>query len=258
MMTESELRRRYLDTLQKSLIGLLDEDPPDPSTPPPGFTQTPPTFQRRLREQGRDFPSRAYSMIGADRMDNIRQCVETVLDDDVPGDLIEAGVWRGGATIFMRGILKAYGVCNRRVWVADSFEGMPAPEIRRFPVDVPWTSWTGRLGVSLETVKRHFENYDLLDDQVRFLKGWFKDTLPVAPIERLAVIRLDGDLYQSILDSLTHLYPRLSTSGFVIIDDFYFFKGCRQAVLDYRARHGVTDPISEVGGNAAYWRRSAA
>ncbi len=257
MITEENLRRLYLDTLEKSLIGLLLEDPPDPHIPPAGFANAAPAFTRRIREQGRDFPSKAYTMIGADRMANIRRSVELALADGVPGDFLEAGVWRGGATIFMRGMLKAYHIRDRKVWVVNSFEGMPEPEIRRFPADAPWMPWAGRLSVSLETVKHNFDNYCLLDDQVWFLKGWFKDTLPTASIEKLAVLRLDGDLYQSIQNSLTHLYPKLSVGGFVIVDDFYFFKETRQAVLDYRAAHAIIEPILEVGGNAAYWRREA-
>ncbi len=88
-----------------------------------------------VRAVGRDWPARADSMIGLRRMDNIQDCIETVIRDDVPGDLIETGVWRGGATIFMRGVLKAYEDTTRTVWVADSFEGLPPPDPARYPAD---------------------------------------------------------------------------------------------------------------------------
>ena len=93
----------------------------------------------------------------------------------------------------------------------------------------------------------------LLDDQVRFLKGWFKDTLPTAPIAQLAVLRLDGDLYESTWDALTHLYPKLSQGGFVIIDD-YNHESCQQAVHDYRTQHGVDAPILDIDRIGVYWR----
>ena len=89
----------------------------------------------RARAEGRDWPARAHTMIGLKRLANLRMCVETILDDRVPGDLIETGVWRGGATIFMRAILKARNVTDRRVWVADSFAGLPAPDVAHYPSD---------------------------------------------------------------------------------------------------------------------------
>ena len=92
---------------------------------------------------------------------------------------------------------------------------------------------------------------------MRFLKGWFRDTLSKAPIERLAVLRMDGDLYESTLDALTALYPKLSRGGYAIVDDYGIpSEGCRLAVHDYRRAHGINDPIMDIDGWGAYWRRS--
>jgi len=196
-------------------------------------------------------------MIGLKRLDNIQSCIESVLADNVPGDLIETGVWRGGATIFMRGALKAFGATDRIVWVADSFEGCPAPDAERYPADKEDKLHTSaELAVPLETVKANFRRYGLLDGQVRFLRGWFRDTLPAAPVERLAVMRLDGDLYESTMDALTNLYPKLSPGGYVIIDDFGAMESCRKAVLDYRKKFGIEEKIVGIDWTGAYWRRS--
>src|SRR5947209_863300 len=128
------------------------------------------------------------------RLSNLQFCVEDVLKNGVPGDLIETGVWRGGASILMRAVLKAHGVTDRRVWVADSFEGLPKPDHGTYAADTMDVHHRYRhLAVCLDEVKRNFQKYDMLDEQICFLKGWFKDTLPIAPIEQLAVIRLDGD-----------------------------------------------------------------
>ena len=152
--------------------------------------------------------------------------------------------WRGGATIFMRAVLKAYGVTDRYVWVADSFEGLPPPETGKYPHDAGDRLHEAReLAVSLEEVKANFERYGLLDDQVRFLKGWFRDTLPAAPIERLAVLRLDGDMYESTMDTLVNLYPKLSEGGYAIVDDYGAIPACRQAVNDYRSANAITEKI---------------
>jgi O-methyltransferase len=113
------------------------------------------------------------------------------------------------------------------------------------------------LAVPLEDVKANFAAYGLLDDQVQFLKGWFKDTLPTAPISKLAVVRLDGDLYESTMDGLTCLYPRLSGGGYLIVDDFNAVPACRKAVEDYRHAHGIIDEVIPIDWAGVYWRRSS-
>ena len=196
-------------------------------------------------------------MVGIRQLDNLQFCVEDVLAHNVAGDLIETGVWRGGATIFMRAVLKAHGVSDRRVWVADSFSGLPPPDAAKYPSDSDDAHHTiDLLAVSLDEVKSNFKKYELLDEQVCFLPGWFRDTLPSAPIKQLAVIRLDGDMYESTMDALTALYPKLSPRGYLIVDD-YGLSGCKQAVHDYRQANGITEEIRPIAGyGAAYWQRS--
>ena len=207
------------------------------------------------RTEGRDWPVLAHTMIGLKRLDNIQFCVERVLADGVPGDLIETGVWRGGATIFMRAILKVYGVTDRRVWVADSFEGLPIPDPEKYPDDAGDIHHTyPTLAISLEEVRANFKAYGLLDSQVRFLKGWFRDTLPGAPIEKLAVIRLDGDMYESTMDGLVNLYPKLSTGGFVIVDDYGAVPGCRKAIEDFRQMRGIKNKMEQIDWGGVYWQ----
>ncbi len=216
-------------------------------------------YEPELRAIGRDWPARADSMIGLRRMDNIRECIETVIRDDIPGDLIETGVWRGGATIFMRGVLKAHEDTTRTVWVADSFRGLPPPDAARYPADAGDTFHRlGGLAVGVDQVRHNFARYGLLDDQVQFLVGWFKDTLPAAPIEQLAVMRLDGDMYESTWQAIDTLYPRLSPGGFCIVDDFGdLVAQCQRAIHDYRDANGITDEIIDVDGFGAYWRKNA-
>jgi O-methyltransferase len=242
-----QLRKRAADTVGR-LIGrfgfeLAYKKPYDPE----------------LRASGRDWPARADSMIGLRRMDNIQHCIETVIRDDVPGDLIETGVWRGGATIFMRGVLKAYGDATRSVWCADSFEGLPPPDPGRYPADAGDTFHErGGLAVGVDQVKHNFERYGLLDDQVQFLVGWFKDTLPTAPIDQLAVLRLDGDLYESTWQAIEALYPKLSPGGFCIVDDYGdLVAQCQRAIHDYRDANGITEEINDIDGFGAYWRKES-
>jgi hypothetical protein len=213
-------------------------------------------YDKDKRELGMIWPPmQAETMIGMKRLNNIQYCVESIIKDNIQGDLIETGVWRGGACIFMRAIIAAYGITNRRVFVADSFEGLPKPDEFRYPQDRDDKLYTENfLSVPLEEVKNNFQKYDLLDEQVMFLKGWFKDTLPNAPIERLSVMRLDGDLYQSTIESLTYLYPKLSIGGYCIIDD-YSLKGCRQAVNNFREENNIKVPLVEIDWTGVFWRK---
>jgi hypothetical protein len=210
----------------------------------------------QTRQEGRDWPSRGYTMIGLKRLNNLQYCIQDVLVNKIPGDLIETGVWRGGATIFMRAVLKADAITDRCVWVADSFEGLPMPDEQRYPSDAgDLHHLSGELAVSLEQVQANFERFELLDEQVRFLKGWFRDTLPTAPIEQLAILRLDGDMYESTMEALVHLYPKLSRGGYVIVDDYGAVAGCRKAVDDYRASQGIKEETRWVDWTGVYWRR---
>lgn len=210
------------------------------------------------RETGSDRSPIAHTMIGLKRLKNIEFCIGDILNNNVQGDLIETGVWRGGATIFMRAMLKAFGVKDRFVWVADSFEGLPKPDSEKYPQDKGDTLYASKeIAVSLDIVKANFKKYGLLDDQVRFLKGWFKDTLPNAPIKTLAVIRLDGDMYGSTIDALSNLYPKLSVGGYVIVDDYGAMETCRKAVGAYRKQNGIEDEIKEIDWTGAYWQRTS-
>jgi O-methyltransferase len=157
----------------------------------------------------------------------------------------------------MRGVLAAHGDRTRRVWLADSFQGLPPPDAEHYPADQGDQLFTvDLLAVPLETVKANFERYGLLDDQVRFLPGWFRDTLPRAPIKRLALIRLDGDMYESTIVALEALYPKLSAGGFVVVDDYGAIPGCRQAVDDFRLAQGIDAPLERVDWTGVWWRRS--
>jgi hypothetical protein len=194
-------------------------------------------------------------MIGTLRMDNIRMCIEDVLEKNVPGDMIETGAWRGGATIFMRAVLKCYGVTDRIVWLADSFEGLPKPTVER-GAEFAGTdlSHVDFLKVSLEEVQENFRRFGMLDNQVRFVKGWFRDTLPHAGIARIAVLRLDGDLYESTADALNALYGKVSAGGFVIVDDYLSWKSCKRGVDDFRNQNAIAEKIVDIDGSGVYWR----
>lgn len=273
------LRGEYFDLLKKCLAAsLYPESSNCPMFARPGYR--PSDFVRRAlvralgkfgyqlyrmkpfdqveRESGVDWPSFGYSMSGLKRLTNLQECAETVLRENIPGDLMETGAWRGGACILIRAILRAYG-SDRIVWVADSFEGLPkatAESDKVFTRQNPSYDLAGHpfLAISLEEVRENFNRFGLLDGQVRFLKGWFKDTLPSAPINELALLRLDGDMYESTMDVLHNLYGKVVRGGFIIVDDYHAWRTCKRAVDEFRAEHGINDPIEEIDGTGVYWR----
>jgi O-methyltransferase len=253
-----DARGLYLELLKRTLTRLATEDEAWLPEQPPPRRSWPLESERRLA--GRDWPVHADTMIGLRRLDQLQTAVETVLIDEVPGDLLEAGVWRGGAAILMRGVLAAHGDTSRTVWLADSFAGLPTPDAVAFPADagIDMSAGAGfsELVVPVEKVRANFARYGLLDEQVCFLEGWFRDTLPSAPIKQLAVLRLDGDLYESTWIALESLYPKVSRGGYVIIDDYGAMPVCRQAVDEYRRQERIREPLREIDWTGFYWRRA--
>jgi glycosyltransferase involved in cell wall biosynthesis len=240
---------RYLDLLEIVLTGEAFSDPSFGPWAEPGFSPD-------ARLLGRDWPQYAFSMIGRTRMRNVRVLIEAILKEGIPGDLIETGVWRGGATIYMRAILDVHADTNRTVWVADSFRGLPEPDAEHFAADAHDTHYTHpELAISADEVRANFQRFGLLDNQVRLLEGWFKDTLFMAPIERVALLRLDGDMYESTWQALEALYHKVSPGGFIIVDD-YILPACAKAVDDWRRSQGSDEPLHEVDGAAVYWRKA--
>jgi O-methyltransferase len=258
----SDPRELYLELLKRTLSFTLWPEPPIPITRVAfqrswlkarlvrGLTALaasrgwqivePSPYTDAQRAEGKLWPQYADTMIGMKRLDNLHWCVEDVLRRGIPG-----------ASILMRAILKAHGVTDRRVFVADSFQGFPPEDGIPDYINTACTA-------SRQMVEANFRKYGLLDDQVVFLEGWFKDTLPVAPIDRIAVMRHDGDLYDSTMDGLRALYPKLSIGGYCIIDDYDITDGARQAVDEFRETHRIDTALLEIDFTGRYWQKAQA
>lgn len=242
-------RDLYLDLLIKILANTIYEDA---SIHPSNVG----AFQSDLRAAGLDWPAVAHTMIGVQRLQSVRELGQRVIDDGVPGDLLEAGVWRGGCCILMRGLLAANAIDDRKIYVVDSFEGLPPPKPNLFPHDegLNLDSIT-ELAVPLEEVKANFARYGLLDEQVIFVKGLFQDQLPSLEAGPFSLLRIDGDLYESTIVVLENLYSKLSAGGFVIVDDYGAMPACRAAVEDFRTTNGIEAPMHEIDWTGIWWRK---
>lgn len=242
-------RDSYLNLMERVLTGTVYGDPSIQVHGQKGFNAG-----DRLR--GIDWPATAYSMVGQARMHNFRVIVEKAVTGKVPGDIVETGVWRGGASIMAKAVLDAYGETKRRVFLADSFEGLPPPNVEAFPADKGSTYHEyPQLAVSEEQVKENFRRLGLLDDRVITVKGWFRDTMPAFPVERIAVLRLDGDMYESTIDPLSALYDRVSKKGWIIIDDYEWIPACKQAVHDFLDERKLKPDIQHIDGVGVFFQK---
>lgn len=204
----------------------------------------------------RNFTEYSLTLVGRKRLDNLQMCIESILENDIPGDFLEAGVWRGGCCILMRAVLAANNCCDRAIWLADSFAGVPVSDAdadRKYAMD---PSLLPVLAVPVDEVKENFQRFGLLDGQVRFLEGWFEETLPGSNTGPLSLLRVDCDLYKSTMTVLKALYGKVSAGGWVIIDDYGILPPCRAAVDEFRSENRITEPLEPIDDHAVFWRVS--
>jgi len=252
----AELRARYLDLVERALLNTIHGEPRLEAGLRIAAMRLRHPWQTRAWSHRDFWPVKAHTMLSSARIAHLRKLTEATLAEGIPGDYIETGVWRGGACILMRAVLAAYGVSDRRVYVADSFEGLPRPDADRYPADRGDKLFSfGELAVSEAQVRRNFEAYGLLDEQVVFLKGFFKDTLPSLTGHSFALIRLDGDMYESTFEALTSLYDGVSPGGYVVIDDYGIMGACRRAVHDFLDTRGLAPSIADIDGQGVWWRK---
>jgi hypothetical protein len=300
--SHADPRDLYLDAIRRSLTNILYEDRPAFIYGRDKQFKHSEHFDLRSRVFGEDFPLLAHTMVGIKRLENIQKCLTDVLESQVPGDIVEAGVLRGGAAIFARAVLKAYGVTDRRVLACDTFPDPAQRGVGRMIAIqfigaltyIPSANWRRKLFgwlqskvrekrfpdslepsdelinlnfwllrnmdfnrtacASLEHVKSYFARYGLLDDQVVFVRGFFSETLDDATVGKIALLRLDADIYESTRDALTLLYPKLSPGGYCIIDD-YHLADCRRATDEYRAQHSIREPFMAIDDLSVYWKK---
>lgn len=247
----------YLDLLAKTLTGMIYEDPPidpwhgilrdasgaqiRPENAVPGtYTVHPGAYDPAVRALGQDWPLTALTMIGLERLRNLQTLITRVIADGISGDFLEAGIWRGGACIFMRGVLAAHGCTSRKVIGVDSFAGLPRPAVPQDAGDNHHVFPT--LAVSRAEVERNFDRYGFLDSQTVLLEGLFGDVLPKSNLGPIALLRLDGDMYASTMDVLTACYPLVPRGGYVVIDD-YNLPAVRAAISDFLGSRGLTGGV---------------
>lgn len=202
-----------------------------------------------------------YTMTDKYRVLTLIHAVRYIERCHIEGDIVECGVWKGGSMMTVARTLQLLGTTARTLYLFDTYEGMPRPtkhdvgpddfdagaEYERQMSSGPDGGWHR---VSLDEVKRNLMHTGYPEHHLRFVKGKVEDTLPEAAPAQIALLRLDTDWYESTRWELEHLYPRVSRGGIIIIDDYLYWRGSRQAVDEYTARHGVTLFLGPVDGGA--------
>jgi O-methyltransferase len=251
-----EIRRAYLDLLKLALCDLVAPETETVEMTEAGLVRRPLTdddIERRIA--GKEWPLQGLSMTGYPRLADLQRCVEAVVAEGIEGDLIEAGVWRGGASILARATLDSLGAADRTVWLADSFKGLPPPDAEGFPEDRQMDLHKiDFLAVPQADVRANFARLGL-DHDVRFIEGFFNETLPALRGRRWALIRLDADMYESTWETLESLYPGLAQGGYVIFDDYGDIEEGRRAMDDFRRARGIETPLEWIDHTCVRWRK---
>eukprot|EP01065_Artemidia_motanka_P021997 TRINITY_DN26216_c0_g1_i1.p1 TRINITY_DN26216_c0_g1~~TRINITY_DN26216_c0_g1_i1.p1 ORF type:complete len:448 (+),score=134.48 TRINITY_DN26216_c0_g1_i1:63-1406(+) len=251
----------YLYTLRNSLTGALLTT--DAFVPNIGSALARTTFDHSKRLNGEDWPVSGMTMSGVKRVDVLHELLHRAYrEKKLDGAFLEAGVWRGGSCIYAKGFLRAYGL-RRQVFVVDSFRGLPHKE---HPRDAAFWAYLNYVSVPQELVEDHFRRYQLYDDDVVFVKGWFGNTLPAlrSRVGSVAILRLDGDMYKSTLEVLCSMYDRLQVGGYWIVDDWNV-PSAILAVTYFIGNHSIEDiphpiegrSVADKANNAVWFEKMA-
>ncbi len=218
---------------------------------------------------------RAFTMLTHPRLVNLHRQVETCEKRKIPGAFVECGTWKGGAVGLMALANLRHGKARRILHLFDSFEGIPEPDAavdgslaveqvrsvqggvdgRLVAVQGLYEKFAGSVG-TLEDNRRLLEKeIGYPAEFIRYHRGWFQETVPAdaGAIGSIAILRLDGDWYASTKVCLDHLYPRVVPGGFVIVDDYGTYEGCRKAVDEYREAKGIRSALGKIDSSAYAW-----
>jgi hypothetical protein len=218
---------------------------------------------REVRQLSTSLDSvRPLSMVHDFGLIHLSRILRTVLEDQVPGDLVECGVWKGGAAFLLADQLKRAGNHDRKVWMFDSFEGLPPPDEIDGAAALAYSREPGRpdnfdnCRVTLEEVEASAQKLGLTA-HTKLVKGWFSDTLPAvaSTIGPIAILRIDSDWYSSVRCCLDHLFDQVSEGGFIVLDDYFVWDGCAIAIHEFLSDRRLPLRIEHWGGAPAFLRK---
>jgi O-methyltransferase len=209
-----------------------------------------------------------FTMVCRENLLELARHVQAVIALGIKGDFVECGTWRGGAGFLMADLLRQGGVTDRKVWLFDSFEGLPPPQPIDGPIANAWArathseSYRDNGRVSLDEVKQSAAELELTP-YLEFVEGWFDKTLPAVRtrVGPIAILRIDADWHASIRCCLDNLYDQVVDDGFIILDDYFAYDGCAIAVHEFlgerRLAHRIETVVGESNGTGALFRKGS-
>jgi O-methyltransferase len=209
------------------------------------------------------FSIRKHTMTSAIRSKVLWNLCRYVFESGIPGDFVECGVWRGGSAGLMGLALKHFSQ-KRDLHLFDSFEGLPEPSLNDGPVAFGYSGGVcsgnlvsvNKCAAELNDVKHFlFREMKIPEKSVFFYKGWFQDTIPNLGKEPrdIAILRLDGDWYESTKICLESLFNRVVKGGVILIDDYFCWEGCRKATDEFLSTHGIAESLIQIDKDSAYF-----
>jgi O-methyltransferase len=194
-----------------------------------------------------------YTMLGLKRLRALDHLVHRIDELGIAGDVVECGTCNGGSGALLARVASG-SPWTRRVWLLDSFAGLPASG----PKDPPSAArLAGLCHGSPEQVRDVLARVGVPAESVTLVQGWFEDILPDLPVGAIALLHIDADWYESVSAVLEHLFAKVTPGGFVVLDDFGYWQGCRRAWEDYRASEGLQVDLTWVDGDAVYFQKPA-
>jgi O-methyltransferase len=251
-LSSRSLQQQYADLLKRAVIGILAlDDTKYTAFVGNGRPMNDAEFKEAIH-QGAGFLPAAETLLGWTRLTQLEEAIQTIVKECIPGEILAAGLWKGGSLVLLRGLLNIYRQKRRKLVGADSFQGLP---VATHPLDRAMViDRADELAVSVEYVQSLLRRYGLAEN-VELIKGWFCDTLPHLSDRRWCLIHVDADFYESTSDVLRNCYPSLAEGGFLIVDDYGSWAACRAAVKEFRRQYGIKEPIVKVDHTAIYWRK---
>lgn len=196
-----------------------------------------------------------YTMLPYDRMSALYEAAREIEASDSGGSIVECGVWNGGSA----GILASVAGSNkmRRVWLLDSWEGLPEPG----EYDIHCSGQPGEKGMALgsreKTEELLFGKLGLDRSRIHLLKGWFNETIPANKTDmgEISLLHLDGDWYESVKLCLEELYDSVVEGGYIFIDDYGEWKGCKKAVDEFFEKRNLRINLRHIDYAGVYFRK---
>ena len=199
-----------------------------------------------------------YTLTSMERCYSLYKAIQYITKGDILGDIVECGVWRGGSAMLAALTLIKSQQTHRKIYLYDTYEGMPEPtdkdiDIHGVPYRLLWKKEKEFLSVSLDEVKKNIFSTGYPKENIIFVKGMVQDTIPNTVPKQIALLRLDTDLYESTYHELFHLYPKTTSQGVIIIDDYGHFQGSQEATEKYLSQNPQKVLLHRIDYSCRVW-----